>query len=158
MECISRTLDETNRCAEKVLSLLKEAAQNQNNQSAVLTLSGPLGSGKTALTKEIAKLLGVADVVISPTFILRRDYPTTDDTFRSLVHIDAYRFNNQEEATTIHIQEDINAPHTLVVIEWPEYMQTHIPKHALHLTAKAENDTHTFSTVAHNNCAQQTHI
>ena len=54
----------------------------------VLALVGDLGTGKTTLTKYIAKGLGITDVVTSPTFTIVNEYTSGRIP---LYHFDAYR-------------------------------------------------------------------
>ena len=52
----------------------------------VVALVGPLGAGKTELTKGIAAAFGIEDVT-SPTFVIARSYRSNPP----LIHMDAYR-------------------------------------------------------------------
>lgn len=100
----------------------------------VITLSGDLGAGKTTFTQELAKKLGVVDVVTSPTFVIMRIYATTHHLFTRLVHIDAYRIESIREIEVLHILELFDDPKTIVCIEWPEKIKDVIPSHAVALT------------------------
>ena len=53
---------------------------------SLVSLVGPLGSGKTTLTKGIAKGLLITEVVASPSYLLARTYQGR----LTLHHIDAY--------------------------------------------------------------------
>ena len=58
----------------------------------LLVLSGPLGAGKTALVRGLARGLGVAGPVTSPTFVIARVHrPLPGGAGVPLVHVDAYR-------------------------------------------------------------------
>ena len=142
METTVHTDDETRRFAHNLLTVLKGSAKEGG--ATVLTLSGPLGAGKTALTKHLAAILGVTKTVTSPTFVLRCDYDTQDPLFRSLVHIDAYRLNDSE-APTIGWEEVLSMPDTLVIVEWPEHIASHIPPHHIPLTASVSGTTRSFT-------------
>jgi len=48
-----------------------------------------------------------------------------------LCHIDAYRLESADELKTIGAEEYIGAPNTLTVIEWPERVETMIPKNVI---------------------------
>ena len=78
----------------------------------VIALTGPLGAGKTTLTKAIAKELGIKDIVVSPTFILHREYPGLD-------HIDAWRVEEFGEIERLGLSEMLANKH-LVIIEWAD--------------------------------------
>ncbi|MET0862606.1 MAG: tRNA (adenosine(37)-N6)-threonylcarbamoyltransferase complex ATPase subunit type 1 TsaE, partial [Microbacterium sp.] len=56
----------------------------------LVVLTGPLGAGKTTLTRGIAAGLGVRGPVQSPTFVIARTHPSLVDG-PPLVHVDAYR-------------------------------------------------------------------
>lgn len=79
----------------------------------VLVLTGPLGAGKTTLTRGIGEGLGVRGPVTSPTFVLARTHPSLVEG-PPLVHVDAYRLNNPMELDDL----DIDFPHSVVVVEW----------------------------------------
>jgi len=100
-------------------NILKELTPIQE-RATLITLSGELGAGKTALTQEIAKQLGVYSAVQSPTFVIQKSYRVDDDHFRTLVHIDAYRLTSFKDLEDLHIEETLHESTNLVVIEWPE--------------------------------------
>lgn len=94
------------------------------SHATILALSGPLGAGKTSLVKELAKCLGVAETVVSPTFVIAKWYTPTTEDFSTLVHIDAYRIDSEEELVPLGFSKLLTQPKTLVVIEWPERLPT----------------------------------
>ena len=58
----------------------------------LVVLAGPLGAGKTALVRGLARGLRVAGPVTSPTFVISREHrPLPDGPGVPLVHVDAYR-------------------------------------------------------------------
>lgn len=79
----------------------------------VLVLTGPLGAGKTTLTRGLAAALGVRGRVQSPTFVIARTHPSLAEG-PALVHVDAYRLGSGAELDDLDI--DVNA--SVVVIEW----------------------------------------
>lgn len=93
---------------------------------SVIALSGLLGAGKTTLTQFIARELGVKKNAISPTFALIRIYhiakPLTINprSIKRVVHVDAYRIENEQDALALDLFEEIYEPGTVVLIEWPE--------------------------------------
>lgn len=92
----------------------------------VVCLIGNLGAGKTTFSQGLARGLGIKQNIISPTFILERRYklPAT----KTLVHIDLYRLNTIEEAKGIGIEETMADPNNIVVIEWPEKIESLLPR------------------------------
>lgn len=118
--------------AKEILLHLK---QRENAQ--IVGLSGDLGSGKTALTKAFAKELGVAEEVTSPTFVVMKSYEINNHEFyKKLVHIDAYRIEDEEEMKVLRFEEIINDPTNLVFIEWPEQIQNTLPRDVLSINLK----------------------
>ncbi len=110
--------------AHDVLSVVR----TRTSQGAhVITLSGPLGAGKTTFVQMCAQILGVIETVTSPTFVVQKRYETTDVDFASLVHIDAYRIEDPQELAVLHFEELLQEPRTLIMIEWPERMAPLLP-------------------------------
>jgi tRNA threonylcarbamoyladenosine biosynthesis protein TsaE len=92
----------------------------QESRAALVTLSGDLGAGKTTLTQEVAKVLGVTDQITSPTFVIMKKYKTTHTVFKTLIHIDAYRLNSSAELQHLGFEELMQDSTNLIVVEWPE--------------------------------------
>ncbi len=78
MKTESHSLAETEVVAKKFLEDLKPG-----KTATVVGLSGNLGSGKTAFVKAVAKILGVAEPVLSPTFVLMKLYTLNPSPYRS---------------------------------------------------------------------------
>lgn len=102
--------------AKEVLSLLHV----DNDRAVVVALQGELGAGKTTLTQAIAAELGVEEIVTSPTFVIAKWYKTNSIDFYTLVHIDAYRVESEDELKPLGFLELLKQPRALVIIEWPE--------------------------------------
>jgi tRNA threonylcarbamoyladenosine biosynthesis protein TsaE len=111
------TLKEIKKIAS---SLLNEISHLEVNEASLICLSGDLGSGKTTLTQEIARQLGVKEKVISPTFVIMKKYSLKNKKFKHLYHIDAYRLNNCEELLKIDWINIKQNKDNLIIIEWPE--------------------------------------
>lgn len=79
----------------------------------LLVLTGPLGAGKTTLTRGIGEGLGVRGPVTSPTFVLARTHPSLVGG-PPLVHVDAYRLTDPIELDDL----DIDYPGSVVIVEW----------------------------------------
>lgn len=118
-------LTDLKEVADQLLSL---ARKSNLNQATILTFSGDLGAGKTTITQEIAKSLGVKDKVISPTFVIMKIYRTKDKKFTNLIHIDAYRLSKGGELMTLGFGEMIKDKSNLIIIEWPEIVADIIPE------------------------------
>lgn len=79
----------------------------------LVLLSGPLGAGKTTLTRGIGDGLGVRGPVQSPTFVLARTHPNLVGG-PPLVHVDAYRLGSALLLDDL----DLDFDHAVVVVEW----------------------------------------
>ncbi|MBI5876237.1 MAG: tRNA (adenosine(37)-N6)-threonylcarbamoyltransferase complex ATPase subunit type 1 TsaE [Chloroflexi bacterium] len=81
----------------------------------VLWLSGDLGSGKTTFTQGLGRALGITQPIVSPTFVLIREYAGR----LPLYHIDLYRLDNPREALNLGLRDYLDGE-GVCVIEWAE--------------------------------------
>lgn len=79
----------------------------------LVILTGPLGAGKTTLSRGIGEGLGVRGPVTSPTFVLARTHPSLVGG-APLVHVDAYRLADAAELDDL----DLDFDGSVVVAEW----------------------------------------
>ena len=116
----------------------------QKSSATVIALHGPLGGGKTSFTQALAGVLGVTEYVVSPTFLLMRIYELPSGaSFQKLIHIDAYRVEDIGEARVLNLDEYLNEPHTLIVVEWAEKIAELLPSDTVHLTFSYGQDAQT---------------
>ena len=83
----------------------------------IIGLTGDLGAGKTALVKGIARGLGVAERVHSPTFALVNEYRHAR---LPLFHLDLYRLESREQIIGAGLEEYLFEPKGVTVVEWIE--------------------------------------
>ncbi len=135
--------------AQIAVALKKMIEGFRADSATVVALWGDLGAGKTTLSQYLAKSYGIEDEVVSPTFVIMKMYPIvgaedgeytngSGTALQQLVHIDAYRFENPEEARTIKLHEHIADPKNLILIEWPELLGDRLPEHRIDV--KIEHD------------------
>ncbi len=107
----------------------------------MLVLSGPLGAGKTAFAKGLARGLGLdpADVT-SPTFAICSEYALADG--RRLAHLDAYRLGSVAELESAGFL-DLLAAGTVVMIEWGERFRDALPTDRLEIEFSRPDETPT---------------
>jgi tRNA threonylcarbamoyladenosine biosynthesis protein TsaE len=89
----------------------------------LITLQGPLGSGKTALVRAILHGLGHQGRVRSPTYTLVEEY---DLPFGAIRHFDFYRFASSGEADDAGFREHFDGT-ALCLVEWPEQAGDWLP-------------------------------
>ncbi len=136
MKLVSKSLEET---AGFAALFLKEVLPEKSGSSkaVVVALSGDLGSGKTAFVQLVAKLFGIEETVISPTFIIEKIYRLKPGGlargFERFIHIDAYRLEKKEELKHLGWEELSADPKNIIFIEWPEKVGEAIPKDAIRL-------------------------
>jgi tRNA threonylcarbamoyladenosine biosynthesis protein TsaE len=122
METLTRIV-KTPEEMEKEAQRFVEALVPEEKTATIVALSGELGAGKTTFTQCVAKVLGIADTVNSPTFVIEKIYGIPDDEnkrFKRLVHIDAYRLSSASELPALGFGELTSHAGNLVMIEWPE--------------------------------------
>ena len=104
----SRSESDTEALGERLARSLPEGG-------AVVAMYGELGAGKTAFVRGMARGLGVAGHVVSPTFTIVNEYPGE----RELFHFDMYRLGGAEELFDIG-WEDYLARGGVCAVEWSE--------------------------------------
>lgn len=88
----------------------------------VLALVGPLGSGKTQLTRGLARGVGSNVLVTSPTFKLVNEYAGRI----VLYHIDAYRLRGAEDLIALGCEELFDGDGAAAV-EWADRVAAALP-------------------------------
>ncbi len=126
--------------------LAKQLAQK--TKSGVITLTGDLGAGKTTFVQGFAGGLEIPDKIISPTFVLIRQYkiPGTNNT---LYHVDLYRLENLDEIKQLGLEEIWSNPESIVLIEWPEKAVGLLPANRVDITIEKLGNDKRKITIAH---------
>ena len=94
----------------------------------VVTLSGPLGVGKTALARGFITALGHSGDVPSPSFAIVQPYEELDPP---VWHVDLYRIENASEIEELGLDSAADA---VLLVEWPERAGEHSWPEALGLS------------------------
>ena len=98
-----KSAEEMEQLGSKLAGLLKPGD--------LVLLAGPLGAGKTTLTRGIGRGLSAQGTIQSPTFVLARTHRIPNG---KLVHVDAYRLSSAMELDDL----DIDFENSIVIIEW----------------------------------------
>lgn len=117
---------------ESAIEFIKTMGDN-----TVFAFHGEMGAGKTTFIKAICENLGVDDVINSPTFAIVNEYRS--DSGELIYHFDFYRIKNEEEAYDFGY-EDYFYSGSLCFIEWPERIESLLPKDTVNVTIKVQED------------------
>lgn len=104
----------------------------------VIELIGDVGAGKTTFMKGLAKGLGVAEDVQSPSFTINRLYDAKDGLVLS--HYDFYRLD-EPGIMNAEITEATLDPKVVVAVEWAENVADVLPKNRITVTIQAVSET-----------------
>jgi tRNA threonylcarbamoyladenosine biosynthesis protein TsaE len=119
----------------------------------VVVLSGPLGAGKTLLTKGIAEAMDVDGPVTSPTFVLARVHSARRAGAPALVHVDVYRLLDHAAADLLaeldSLDLDTDLDDAVVVVEWGEGLAERLSDHHLDVRLERLADSDTRSAIWH---------
>jgi tRNA threonylcarbamoyladenosine biosynthesis protein TsaE len=110
----TRSVDATRALGEALAPVL-EAGD-------VVALSGDLAAGKTAFVQGVARGLGSTDHVVSPTFMLVREY---EGRLR-ILHMDVYRLDRLQDVWDLGF-EDLLDEGGVVLIEWGDVIEGILP-------------------------------
>ncbi len=100
----------------------------------VIELVGDVGAGKTTFVKGMALGMGIDEDVQSPSFTINRMYTGKNDL--QLAHYDFYRLETAGIMAD-EINETLNDPHTITVVEWAGAVAGILPDDRLTITIKA---------------------
>ena len=82
------------------------------DRALCVSLVGPLGSGKSVLARGVCVGLGVAELVVSPSFILCEEY----DGRIPVIHLDLYRLDHESEILELGVFDRLDD--AVILAEW----------------------------------------
>ena len=112
------------------LPKIAKALLDKYPNTKVFALHAGMGAGKTTFVKAIAKMLGITEIVTSPTFSIVNSYK--NNTI-SVYHFDFYRIKDIREAYDIGYEEYFYSGHYCFV-EWPELIESLMPDDTVEVT------------------------
>ena len=142
---ITRSAQETKKLGALVGAYLLTRPAGESGTRRVVCLYGELGSGKTTFVQGLAASFGITKRLPSPTFVIVRHY-NIPSTKRELYHIDLYRLQNEQDMVGAGIPEILGNADAFVCIEWPERLESLLPRKRLDVQCVARVDgAHVFS-------------
>ena len=129
MDIISKSAKETKRVAVLLAETIKERPLSK--KALIVSLEGDLGSGKTTFIQGLALGLKVKENILSPTFVIQKNFSLGLKNYKNLYHIDAYRLKNPQELLDLGFRDLIRNPKNLIAVEWADKIRWLLPKEVL---------------------------
>jgi tRNA threonylcarbamoyladenosine biosynthesis protein TsaE len=102
-----------------------------------ITLTGPLGAGKTSIARGLLAALGLEEEAPSPSFAIVQPYDPPEVRL-PVLHVDLYRIEHASEAEELGLDEA--REDSLLIVEWPERLGAQYWADALQLSLDVLND------------------
>ena len=116
--------------------LARKVARNLVKGS-VLALYGQLGTGKTFFTQKLCKILGISEIVSSPSYVLMNEYKAKLPIF----HLDLYRLTSLDEVLELGLEELFESG--ITIIEWPEVAEEMLPENTIRISFQLQASSRT---------------
>lgn len=115
---------------------LGAALAKRAGPGTVILLAGPIGAGKTHLSRAFIRARMGEDIdVPSPTFTLVQTY---EDAAGDVWHADLYRLGHTDEVIELGLEAAFDS--AICLVEWPDRLGPLIPTGALHLALAPEGE------------------
>lgn len=112
----TRGPEETEEAGEELI--------RQFGSEQIFCLFGPLAAGKTTLVKGLARGMGISETIVSPSYVLLRQYEGDSTLF----HLDLFRIGSEEEFVEAGLDEYLIQPPGVVAIEWAGRIKDILPR------------------------------
>lgn len=117
---------------EAAREFLREIGDNK-----IIALYGSMGAGKTTFVTALCRVLGVEDVVNSPTFTIVNEYQTEEG--EAVFHFDFYRIKSLREVEDLGFEEYVYSD-SLCLMEWPEMIEEILPEETVRVSISEQED------------------
>lgn len=115
-EVLSRSEESTQNIAKE---LWQKYENFQGKRAIIFALEGQMGAGKTQFVKGLAKVMGITEQIVSPSYDLLNTYHQLPITY-NLVHIDTWRMiAPNEELNDLNVRSLLEKE-AVVAIEWAD--------------------------------------
>ncbi|WP_443937284.1 tRNA (adenosine(37)-N6)-threonylcarbamoyltransferase complex ATPase subunit type 1 TsaE [Pedobacter sp. MW01-1-1] len=115
MEIVAKSISDLSQVAHKLAEF--------SGTKKIFIFEGDMGAGKTTFVKEFCRVLGVQEVVSSPTYSIVNEYEWEGG---SIFHFDFYRIKDIQEAYDLGYEEYFYSG-AICLIEWPERVEELLP-------------------------------
>lgn len=132
MKILSNSATQTEKIGEM---LATEILKKKRSRALVIALRGDLGGGKTTFLKGLAKGLGVKEKVLSPTFVILKEYSIDNKNFEKLYHFDCYRVE-KKDIISLGFNDMNSNSSNIIAVEWSEKIEDIIPRSSLIINFK----------------------
>lgn len=106
---------------------------------SIVLLCGDLGAGKTVFSRGFARGLGITEPVSSPTYTIVQEYELGNGS--RLYHMDLYRITDERAALGFGVDEFLNEPGAISLVEWPERIRGLLPDTAIRVELFHRSET-----------------
>lgn len=130
---ILQTLTKSSGQTKTLAKIFAQELEKPKSKKAalVISLQGPLGSGKTIFIQGFARALGVRRKILSPSFLIMRPYSLPRG--KTLWHLDCYRLKTAKELKALGWKEILEDPKNILVIEWGDKIKKILPAHTIYI-------------------------
>ena len=118
--------------AEAAKSIARQFVDEVLPWGDVFAFYAPMGTGKTTFIKALCEVLGVEDVINSPTFSIINEY-RAEPSGELIYHFDCYRLEKLSDALSLGVDDYLQSG-ALCFIEWPEVMEDILPEGTVRVT------------------------
>ncbi len=139
MQYITNSPEETEKIGEALAAKLQPGD--------VIAYAGDLGAGKTAFTRGLARGLGIAEPVTSPTYTIVNEYTSGR---MPLFHFDMYRLHDADDLFDIG-WEDYLERGGVCAVEWSENVEDAM-ENPIRVTIARNGDTSRIITIEGGSC------
>lgn len=123
MEIRINSVDEIAAAAQKFVDAMGD--------NTIFAFYGKMGVGKTTFIKAVCEVLGVKDIINSPTFAIVNEYEAGNGD--PIYHFDFYRIKKESEVLDIGYEDYIYS-NCVCFMEWPELIEGILPEDAVKVT------------------------
>lgn len=112
---VSSSEEQTKQIAQEIFARFRE---NLAVKPLLFALQGELGAGKTQFAKGLGRALGISENIVSPTFVIIREYWYRDGANRGkFYHLDTWRLEQGSQMLDLGLEKMLT-PGNVIAVEW----------------------------------------